>query len=227
MLDLDQKILFFINGSQSLFLDNLAYVLTSGITWIPLYLALLYLVIKNNETMKQILLIIGFALVCVLLSEFVTDFIIKPIVGRLRPTIDPSIKYLVHTVDNLRGSQYSFFSAHAANTCCIAVFFSLLIRNSIFTAAMLIWSILNCWTRVYLGLHYPSDIFCGFLYGAIVGLCIYVIFLKLYFKFSPKFNYISSQYTSTGYCLTDVEAVLIVLAFTFIYAIVRALIIFV
>ena len=54
LIEIDREILSFFNGSESLFLDNLAVILTSGLTWIPLYLSLLYVVIKNNETMKQI-----------------------------------------------------------------------------------------------------------------------------------------------------------------------------
>lgn len=77
-LAFDQSLLLFLNGSNSIFMDNLIIVLTSGWTWIPLYLSLLYVVVKNNETMGQILLIIGCAAFCILLSGGVSDFIVKP-----------------------------------------------------------------------------------------------------------------------------------------------------
>ena len=67
MIEIDRDVLSFFNGSGSLFVDNLALVLTSGLTWIPLYISLLYIVIKNNETMKQIMLIIGCVLLCMVL----------------------------------------------------------------------------------------------------------------------------------------------------------------
>ena len=169
LVELDQNILSFFNGSSSLFVDNLALILTSGLTWIPLYLSLLYVVIKNNETMKQIMLIIGCVCLCILLSDGIADFIVKPLVARPRPSNDPLLKYTIDVVNGLRGTQYSFFSAHASNTFCIAVFFSLLIRKRNFVIAMVAWSLINCWTRMYLGLHYPSDIFVGLLWGGGVG----------------------------------------------------------
>ena len=74
LIEIDREILSFFNGSESLFLDNLAVILTSGLTWIPLYLSLLYVVIKNNETMKQIMLIVGSVILCIILSDGLTDF---------------------------------------------------------------------------------------------------------------------------------------------------------
>ena len=182
LIEIDRNLLVFFNGSDSLFLDNLVVTLTSGLTWIPLYLSLLYIVIKNNETMKQIMLVIGCVCLCMLISDGVVDFIVKPMVGRLRPTHDPAIKYSLDVVNNIRENQFSFFSAHASNTFCIAVFFSLLVRNCKFVVAMIIWSLLNCWTRLYLGVHYPSDILVGILWGGFVGAFVYYIYIKSYYQ---------------------------------------------
>ena len=225
LLELDKMIFFMLNGSSSLFLDNMALVLTSGLTWIPLYLSLLYIIIKNTETMKQILLILGCVFLCVIISDGVADFLVKPLVGRLRPSYDPLIKYSVDLVNGVcGGGQYSFFSAHAANTLCIAIFFSLLIRDFRLTVALIIWSLVNGWTRVYLGVHYPSDILIGFFWGAIVGFSVYWFYLKSYLRLSPSFNYISSQYTLSGYNRSDIDIVLFVLSATLFYSIIRSLI---
>lgn len=89
LIDIDRDILAFFNGSGSLFVDNLAVILTSGLTWIPLYLTLLYVVIKNNETMKQIMLIIGCVILCLAMSDGVADFIVKPLAGRSGPRTNP------------------------------------------------------------------------------------------------------------------------------------------
>ena len=223
LFEIDREILAFFNGSGSLFVDNLAVVLTSGLTWIPLYVSLLYIVIRNNETMRQIMLVIGCVLLCVVMSDGVADFIVKPLVGRFRPSNEPLIKYAVEVVDGVRGTQYGFFSAHASNTFCIAMFFSLLVRKKSFVAAMVLWSLVNCWTRMYLGLHYPSDIAAGLLWGGVVGAVVYFIYLKSYLRMYPDFNYVSSQYTSTGYNRIDIDAVLLVLTLTLLYAVMRAL----
>lgn len=224
LVELDRSILAFFNGSDSLFLDNLVVILTSGLTWIPLYLSLLYIVIKNNETMKQILLVIGCVCLCMLISDGVVDYIVKPMVGRLRPTNDPLIKYSLNVVDGIRETQYGFFSAHASNTFCIAIFFSLLIRNCKFVTTMIIWSLVNCWTRLYLGVHYPSDILVGLLWGGFVGALVYYIYIKSYLRMHQEFNYISSKYTSTGYNQVDIDIIILILVLTLLYAIIRALI---
>ena len=223
LVDIDRTLLAFFNGSESLYVDNLAVALTSGFTWIPLYMSLLYVVIKNSETMKQIMLVIGCVCLCIILSDGLADFIMKPMVGRFRPSQDPLLKYAVDVVNGTRGTLYGFFSAHASNTFCIAVFFSLLVRNSKFVTAMIAWSLVNCWTRMYLGLHYPGDILAGLLWGGMVGAFVYFVYIKAYLRMYPDFNYISSQYTTTGYNRVDIDIVLLVLTLTLLYAVMRSL----
>lgn len=208
LIDLDQQLLLWLNGSDSLFLDHFVEIFTWGFTWTPLYIALFYMVVKNNETMLQIALTVGCAALCILLADGLADGIVKPLVGRPRPAQDPYIKYLVDVVNDHRGRGFSFFSAHAANTMSLAVFFTLLVRDRLFGIVMVAWSLLNCWTRLYLGMHYPSDIVVGLLWGTAAGIISYMVFYKFYFKVSPKINYISSHYTSTGYSTIDIDVVM-------------------
>ena len=222
---IDQQLLFWLNGSDSLFTDGVMTTLTAGTTWIPLYIALFYLVLKNNETMAQVLLTIGCAAACVLVTAGITNLVIKPLVARPRPCDDPLIKYAVDVVSGVSAGNYSFFSAHAANTSALVMFLALLIRNRLFIVAMIIWSLLNCYTRLYLGVHYPSDILCGLLFGSLMGFMAYVIYLKIYLKISPQFHYVSSHYSSTGYALDDIDVVVCVMVLTVLYAIIRALLI--
>ena len=222
---IDQQLLFWLNGSDSLFTDGVMTTLTAGTTWIPLYIALFYLVLKNNETMAQVLLTIGCAAACVLVTAGITNLVIKPLVARPRPCDDPLIKYAVDVVSGVSAGNYSFFSAHAANTSALVMFLALLIRNKLFIVAMIIWSLLNCYTRLYLGVHYPSDILCGLLFGSLMGFMAYVIYLKVYLKISPQFHYVSSHYSSTGYALDDIDVVVCVMVLTVLYAIIRALLI--
>lgn len=213
-LSADLSLLRLFNSGNSVYFDALVPILTSGLTWIPLYVALFYLVVKNHETMAQIGLIVGAALVCVLLAGGVGDFIVKPMVGRLRPCNDPMIKMQLNLIPGTLSESYSFFSSHAANTFSLAVFFGLLVRDKLFTTVMILWALLNCWTRLYLGVHYPSDILCGIIYGSFVGIIVYVVFYKLFYKFNIKFQYISSQYTASGYAKADIDVVVATLVLT-------------
>lgn len=223
LIQLDKELLLSVNGSTSLFVDNLAMVLTSAVTWVPLYISLFYIVVRNNESMKQILLIICCAALCVLLSGTVDDMFVKPNIARLRPSHDSQIAMLVDVVDGYRGGKYGFFSAHAANTFSIAIFFSMLVRSKIFSVMLIFWSLLNCWTRMYLGVHYPGDIMCGLIWGGCVGLFVYyIVYFRINRYISSGMRFISSQYTSQGYLNTDLDVIISVLVYTFIYALFRA-----
>lgn len=224
---IDITLLHFFNDSNSLFLDNLVEILASGYTWIALYATLIYIVIKNNETMAQIWLVLGCSVLCLILTGGVDDLLVKPWVGRLRPTYDPAVKYTLHIVNGIHGGgQFGFFSAHATNTFSIALFMCYLVRSKLLNIALFTWCAINCWTRLYLGVHYPSDILVGVIYGFIVTTLVYILYVRVYNKITPKLNYISSQYTSTGYSKQNIDVVLTVLMLTYVYAICRAVIIF-
>ena len=222
LIDFDKQLLLAVNGSESLFLDGLVKTLTTATTWIPLYVSLFYMVLKNNDTVQKILLIVACAGLCLLLAGMLDDVIVKPTVARWRPTHDPEIGMLVDVVNDYRGGNYGFFSAHASNTFSIAVFFSLLVRSRLLTCSLVGWSLVNCWTRLYLGVHYPGDILCGLLWGGIVGTCVWLFHRQVSKRWQSGGHYISGQYTSTGYQLTDVDVVIVVLLFTVVYAILRA-----
>ena len=174
IIQFDKQLLLMVNGSDSVFLDYVVLTLTNAKTWIPLYLALLYVVMMTHKPhWRDVLLILAAAGLCVLLTGTIDDTIVKPLVARWRPTHDPEIGMLVDVVNNYRGGNYGFFSAHAANTFSIALFFSLLMRHRLFVIFMISWSLINCWTRLYLGVHYPGDITVGLIWGGLIGYCVY------------------------------------------------------
>lgn len=222
--DMDMQVLSLFNGSDNIMLDQMVQILTSGLTWIPLYVMLFFVVMRNNETMGQIALVVGSAIFCVLFADGLVDGIIKQLAERWRPSNDPTFKYMVQVVDDIRLKGYSFCSAHAANTMSLAVFFSLLIRSKLLTITLVTWSLINCWTRLYLGVHYPSDILCGMIIGIIVGILVYLLYYKIYRRISPKINYISNQYTSTGYDHDDIDKAMVILMLTLVYVVTRSVI---
>ncbi|MBQ8096699.1 MAG: phosphatase PAP2 family protein [Prevotella sp.] len=219
---LDKQWLLALNGSDSAFLDSLVKTLTTATTWIPLYIALIYIVIKNSDNMKRVLLIVGCAVLCVILAGSIDDLIVKPLVGRWRPTRDPEIGIGVDIVNGYRGGRFGFFSAHASNTFSIAIFLTLVIRSRLLGIALVLWSLLNCWTRVYLGVHYPGDILVGLLWGGFVGTLVWYLYTQIEKQNEHPANFISSQYTKTGYQHEHIHVAVSVLAFTLVYAIIKA-----
>lgn len=142
-------------------------------TWIPLYILMVGLIAYKYRNWKVVLLIlIGFG-VAVGLSDYLTSGVIKPLVCRLRPTHEPTLEGKLHIVNGYTGGLYGFCSSHAANTISCALLFSLLYRNKIASVCLMAWVALNCYSRMYLGVHYPGDIIAGLLLGTLFAVLVY------------------------------------------------------
>lgn len=218
----DKTLLMVFNGSHCPFVDRLAVTLTCGYMWIPLYIALLLLVINNHKTVAQISLVIGMALLAIVLSEGMADLIVKPLVARLRPIHDTLMQDSVQVVNNYRAEGYSFFSAHASNTMAVAVFFSLLVKDRLFACTLIVWALANCWTRLYLGVHYPSDIIVGVVWGSVSGLFAYTIYNKV--KDTRRLRGSDDAATTDmAYRRSDINRVIYVMALLVIFAIIFSL----
>ena len=220
--DIDRELLLGINGSDSLYLDRLVRTLTNGLTWIPLYLSLFYMVMKNNDNFRRLLLVLGGAGLCVVLAGTVDDVIVKPLVARWRPTHDPQIGILVDIVDGYRGGKYGFFSAHASNTMSIATFFCWLARSRRLSITLVIWSLVNCWTRMYLGVHFPGDILVGLIWGITVGTGVYFLYRRLTRGMYMPRNLNPVQYTTTCYRRQDCNWPIAVFIYTVLFVFMKA-----
>lgn len=183
LLELDRKILLYLNSFHTPWLDPVMLFMTHTWVWLPLYLFLLYLIIKNyrKESWMALLAIT----IVIVLTDQITSGLMKPYFERLRPSHEPSLEGLLHLVDGYRGGNFSFASSHAANTLGTATFFFLLFRfTNRWIGWLFVWAVAMTYTRIYLGVHYPGDILVGGIIGVLCGWIGYRIFLALQKKFS-------------------------------------------
>ena len=129
---------------------------------------------------KEIILLVFIAVACIGaaagLSDYVTSGILKKLICRPRPTHSELAGYL-HLVNGYTGGKYGFPSSHAANTFAVATCFLMIIRNltavrllyGTMTVLMVLYVAINCYSRMYLGVHYPLDILTGGAIGLLFG----------------------------------------------------------
>ena len=193
LIHIDQQWLLAINGWHSEWADMLMWYISKSTTWLPLYALLVGLIVyrfgilspslcregrRGSSLLRVLIILAGFA-VAVGLSDFVSSGIIKPWVCRLRPTHEPELAGLIHLVNGYTGGLYGFVSSHAANTMACSLLFALLYRNKYATVGLMLWVALNCYSRMYLGVHYPADIIGGLAIGALMATLTYGMVRRL------------------------------------------------
>jgi len=177
---IDKTILLAINSFHSSFLDVVMFYLSEIWIFTPFFIYLIYLIYKKIGIKKTSILIVFVAILITLCDQTAT--VTKKSVKRFRPTHNIEIKDNLLIVKNYRGGTYGFFSGHAANTFGIAMFLFLLFSKQTKASRFVffIWAGLVSYSRMYLGVHYPSDIFVGMLVGLFFGFVVYQL-QKLYF----------------------------------------------
>lgn len=175
----DKQLFTYINNKwTNPFFDTVLPFLRESIIWAPLYLFLLVLAIQNFGKAKWWWM--GGFLLTFALTDTVTSRFIKSVFQRLRPCNDPLMADHVRLLLKYCGTGYSFVSTHAANHFGIAMFIYLTCKQySQRFALFFVWAFAIAYAQVYVGVHYPLDVFCG----ACVGLFLGWISVKIYRKF--------------------------------------------
>ncbi|MDD7304726.1 MAG: phosphatase PAP2 family protein [Prevotellaceae bacterium] len=212
LIEWDKYLLLRWNGSDSVWLDGVMWHLSDTRTWALVLIVLLVVLAQRRDWLRMLLVVLGFALT-IALADQISASLIKPLVGRLRPTHDSEIGTLVDIVHGYRGGRFGFVSSHAANTMGVAVFLSLLVRHRLLTLVLFLWAGIVSYSRIYLGVHYPGDILCGALLGAFVG--------WISFRFYAILSKRCVKYPEERLSAKAVKGLLIAFLVTFLYVLVE------
>lgn len=166
---------FLFNGSDSAYLDRFMWLFSGKAVWLPLAAFILWVLIYKKNWRESLLILLAITLVITLCDQFASH-LCKPIFTRFRPTHHPDFMDQVKTVFDYRGGLYGFMSSHAANAFGFVTFMALLMRNRLFGWVLFGWAVLTAYSRVYLGVHFISDIVPGALVGTLFGVLVYFLY---------------------------------------------------
>ena len=208
----DQELLLSINSYHVPWLDRFMWLFSETIMWLPVLFALIIVLYKNKKA-QTFFILLTFGLL-ILFTDQMSSSVIKPLVERFRPTHDPEIGNLINVVNNYRGGNYGFVSSHAANVFAFAGLSLLFFRNWAYTLVILLWAATVSYSRIYLGVHFPLDVFCG----AALGLLSSVVFFYIYKVILQRSSAIRltsdrrpKQVTSSNYIKNDLYYLILVL----------------
>ena len=182
---IDNSLLLRINQFNAPWLDQCMWALSSKWINIPLALVILYL-LKLQFSWKKTTLLFLLTLVVVSLTDVISTQVFKAFFERLRPSHDPLLhdllRYYMIAPDNpYLGGKFGFVSSHAANLAAVFMFLlPYLKKYTLSIYALAIYVFLVAYSRVYLGVHFPSDVICGAFLGLGIG-CLFqrYLFAKL------------------------------------------------
>lgn len=176
LISIDRALLLAINDMHTAYMDNFMMLFSGRWVWIPMYAAIFAAVLWRYGWRRGILLSLAVGL-AVAIADQTCASLLRPMAERLRPAnLENPLSSMVHIVDGYRGGRYGFPSCHAANTFVLAAAVAIQLRRRGVVAFVYAWALVTCYSRIYLGVHYPGDILVGAIVGTAAALlCVLVV----------------------------------------------------
>jgi undecaprenyl-diphosphatase len=184
LLQWDRELFLYLNGLGTPSWDTFWQFESNKRSAIPIYVFLLLLSYIKYGLKRTVILVVSVALLITVTDQLSNFF--KYGVGRLRPCHDPELVDVLRLVKSRCGGKFGYFSAHAANSFALAVFFWHTLKSELknVRVLLLIWAGLVAYSRVYIGVHFPLDILTGALIGSLFGWLFSKLFIFALRKFS-------------------------------------------
>jgi undecaprenyl-diphosphatase len=191
IIEMDYKITLWLSAMGNPFWDKIWVFITDKYSSIPLYLLLFYVIVKKFKKSSWIYMLM---IIATITATDQTSNLFKNGFRRLRPFNNLDIQeQLRNIIDYGCPNSFSFFSAHAANSAAIAVFFILSCNLKGYARlSLILWAFMLGFSRLYLGVHYFSDVIIGFVIGGFYGYLFYSIANYIH-GFILKKQYVKSR----------------------------------
>ncbi|MGO2294698.1 MAG: phosphatase PAP2 family protein [Psychroflexus halocasei] len=179
--ELDESLFLLLNNLTSDISNHFWALVTKPLFWSPLFV--LFFVLFFVTFKRKTALIYSAGIITSFWGVYAITYIVKVIVERPRPLFNEQLIQQVNVLYEPTG--FSFFSGHASTSTAAAIFFYMVFRTkSQWAKLVFLFPLIFATSRIFVGVHYPSDILVGGTVGLIFGSICYMVFHKINEKYT-------------------------------------------